>query len=441
MTIALELAVLLLLIVFNGVLAMSELALVSARKARLRQRAAAGDAGAAAALALAEEPTRFLSTVQIGITMVGILAGAFGGATLAETIAGRLRDAGLSDAYAQTAGVVLVVLAITYLSLVVGELVPKRLAMNNPERVASRMARPMRVLAAIARPAVTLLTISTELTLRLLGIRASNDPAVTEEEIKLAIQQGTEAGVLDEAEEELVTSVFRLADRRVGELMTPRPAVVWLDLDDPTDAVVQEMVASPYLHFPICWGDLDRVLGIVSVRDLWIQMVSGSAIDLTTAVRPALFLPETMPALRALEAVKEAHAQMALVVDEFGGTAGLITLTDLLEAIVGDLPPQPGEEEPRAVRRDDGSWLIDGLLPIDELKKTLGVTHLPDEGEYQTLAGFVISRLGRIPAAGDSFDWDSLRFEVVDMDGNRVDKVLVAPGASPSPPIARRAAM
>jgi putative hemolysin len=359
--------------------------------------------------------------------MVGILAGAFGGATLARTVAGWLRDAGLSQGYSNAAGVALVVLLITYLSLIVGELVPKRLALQHPETLASLVARPMRILSRIAAPAVALLSVSTDLVLRLLGVRAQAEAPVSEEEIRIMIQQSTEAGVFEAAEEAMVSGIFRLGDRRVGELMTPRPSVVWLDIDDPPEAIWREMADAPHSRFPVCRGGLDDVLGVVAVKDVWAQTMHGEPPDLGALVRPALILPETLPVLRSLDLFKQHGTQLGVVVDEFGGTSGVMTLDDVLEAIVGDISTPDTPADPRVVRRDDGSWLIDGLLSTDELKEVLGLKELPDEDEYQTVAGFVLLQLGRIPHAGDAFDWNRYRFEVVDMDGNRIDKVLVIP--------------
>lgn len=423
----LELLIVVVLIVFNGLLALSEMALVSARKVRLQQRADAGDAGAAAALAVANDPTRFLSTVQIGITMVGILAGAFGGATLAATLAARLRAAGVGEGTSETLAVVGVVLLITYLSLIVGELVPKRLALQNPERVAARVARPMRLLSAIARPAVALLTASTELVLRVLGVRPVAETPTSEEEITILLQQSTAAGVFSPAEQAMVSNVFRLGDRRVGELMTPRPRMHWLDLTDPIAVSCQEMTESHHTLFPVAEGEVDHVVGVVAIKDVWAQTVEGHDPDLRAAMRPALFLPETMPVLRALELFKQAGTHLAVVVDEFGGTSGLLTLTDVLEDIVGEVPTAGEPADQGAVRREDGSWLLDGLLAVDDMKAHLQLRELPEEDEYQTVGGFVMSRIGRIPVVADAFVWDGQRFEVVDMDGHRVDKVLVSP--------------
>ena len=424
-----QIIIVLLLIVVNGLFAMSEIAIISARKARLRQKADEGDHKARAALELAETPNRFLSTAQIGITLIGILAGAFGGATLAEELGAYLGRIPPLKPYGEVIGLVIVVLATTYLSLVIGELVPKRLALNNPERIAAAIAAPMRALSVIAYPAVRLLSLSTELVLRILGIRPSAEPPITEEEINVLLEQGTEAGIFQEAEQDMVESVLLLDERRAAGLMTPRPEVVWLDIDDPPDEIRRKMIASPYSRFPVCRGSLDDVLGEVEARDLLARNLCGESFDLKSLLQKPLYVPETMPALKVLEAFKKSGTQMALVIDEYGSIQGLVTLKDILEAIVGDIPSAEELAEPQVVQREDGSWLLDGMLPVEEFREILGIGELPGEeqGLYQTIAGFVMTQLGRIPSAAEHFEWGGLRFEVMDMDGNRVDKVLVAP--------------
>jgi putative hemolysin len=424
-----DLLIILLLVLANGVFSMSEMAVVAARKARLEQRAEAGDPGARAALTLAKAPTRFLSTVQLGITLIGIVAGAFGGAALSETLAARLRQIPLLAPYSDAVGFGLVVLLITYLSLVLGELVPKRLALNNAERVAALVARPMGMLSVLAAPLVKVLSVSTDLVLRLLRARSPQDPPVTEEEVRLLLEEGTEAGVFAQAEQDLVEHVFRLADRRVDEIMTPRPKIVWLDVDAPPAENARRMADSPHAQFPVCRGDLDHVLGIVSVKEVWARVVHGEPPDVTGGMRPPVYVPESLPALKALEAFKASGMHAALVLDEYGGTEGLVTLIDVLEAIVGDLPAPGQAGAGTIVRRADGSWLVDGLTPVDEVTDLLGID-LEAEAEregYQTMGGFVMAHLGRIPSPGDTFVWHGLRVEVIDMDGQRVDKILIVP--------------
>ncbi|NLE75920.1 MAG: HlyC/CorC family transporter [Chloroflexi bacterium] len=432
-----ELAIILLLIVINGVLAMSEIAIVSARQSSLQQRAAEGDKGALMALALADEPTTFLSTVQIGITLVGILAGAFGGATLAEPLAQALRAAPLLAPYSGGLAVGLVVLGITYLSLVIGELVPKRLALNNAEQVAATMAPTMRILARVTAPAVRLLSLSTDGVLRLLRAPAADQSPVSEEEIKILLQQGRQVGIFEAAEEQMVQRVFRLADRRVSMLMTPRPEVVWLDVDDPPEKLVQKIRTSGFSRFPVAEGALDHVVGMALTKDLLAQRLAGKPLDLRAALRPALFVPEGLPALEMLERFREERVKAALVMDEYGGLQGLVTLTDVVEAILGDLPEADEHANQTVVRRGNGDFLLDGRLPIDEFKELFGVREMPEEGErfYETLAGFVLHRLGHVPEVGERFECMGLRFEVLDMDGLRVDRVLVAQVGEPSDPV------
>ncbi len=429
--IATEFLFILALLLINGLLAMSEIAIVSARKARLHQLADQGDAGAAAALQLAEEPTRFLSTVQVGITLVGILAGAFGGATVAEQIAESLQDVPPLAPYGESTGLAIVVAGITFLSLIVGELVPKRLALNAPERIASMVARPMGILAVIAGPVVTILTLVTEGVLRVLGVRPSGEAAVTEEEVRILIAQGTEAGVFEEVERELVESAFELGETRVNELMTHRPFIIWLDVEDPPEASWQVILGAPYRYYPVCRGELDKVIGVLSVNDLMASLLAGEPPDIVALAKPPLFLPEQAQAFKALAQFKQVRPHVALVVDEHGGVSGLLTPTDLLKGLVGKLAPIGGGADAGAVRREDGSWLLDGTMSLEEAATLLGKSgRVPRDSEDEhilTLGGLAMARLGRIPAVGDRFSWWELEFEIVDMDGRRVDKVLAHP--------------
>jgi putative hemolysin len=428
--------VIVLLIAINGVLAMSEIAVVSARKARLRQRAEEGDAGAAAALELAEEPTRFLSTVQVGITLVGIFAGAFGGATLAEEVGRLLDGVPIVGPYGDAIGLVVVVGVITYLSLIFGELVPKRIGLANAEAVAAAVARPMRLLSTVAGPVVGLFSRSTEAVLGLLRVSTSADTTVTEDEIRVMIAEGTQAGVFEEAEREIVDSVFRFADRRVGELMVPRPRIVWLDVEDPPDVRWQRIATTNHTCYPVARGDLDQLLGVVSIRRVSAELLAGRRPDLTVDLAQPAFVPETMTALQLLDQFRAAVVRVGIVVDEHGTIVGLVTPTDILEALVGDLPETGAEAGPTAVRREDGSWLVDGLLPVEELAELLDLEEPSDEerGDYRTVGGLVMYQLSRIPTVGDRLSWRGLDLEVVDMDGRRVDKVLVTPAGQPSAP-------
>ncbi len=428
-SVMLEGLVVVLLILINGIFAMSEIAVVSARKTRLQQWAEEGNAKARAALELANNPNQFLATIQIGITLVGILAGAFGGATIAGELAILLSDITWLEPYGHPLSLVLVVLVITYLSLIVGELVPKRLALNNPERLAMVIAAPMQVLSRVAYPVVHLLGLSTEFLLRALGIKPSTEPPVTEEEIRALIEQGTQAGMFEEAEQEMVERVFRLGDRRVSAVMTPRTEIVWLDREALAQEIRRTITESAHSRFLVAEGSLDNVLGVVHAKDLLAHLLGEQVVDLEATLQQPLYVPESMRALKVLELFKQSGTHIALVIDEYGGIQGLVTPSDILEAIVGDLPEAGDPVDPLAVQRDDGSWLLDGMLPVDEFKDLFDLGELPgeDQGIYQTLAGFVIMQLGRIPAAADYFVWEGLKIEVVDMDGNRIDKILVTP--------------
>lgn len=420
-----EAAVIGLLILANGLFSMSEFAIVSARRHRLQTLAENGDARAGTALELAAEPNRFLSTVQIGITVIGVLSGAYGGAVFATSLAEFVARVPALAPYASTIAFAAVVLVITYLTLVVGEIVPKRIALANPEPIALRVARSMQILSVVSAPAVALLSASTELVLRLVGAKAPAESPVTEEEVRLMLEEGTTAGVFDEEEQELVDRVFRLSDRRVASLMTSRHEIVGVDLEDPLEENLARMRESGHSYFPVYRGSLDQVEGMVSIRALWAQTPVGAQPDIEAVLFEPLYLPESLPALKVMEQFREATTHVALVTDEYGSIEGLLTLHDLLESIVGALP-DVNNGEPMAVERADGSWLLDGLMPIDEFRDRFELPPLPDEdrGYYQTLGGFVMMHLERTPVTGDRFDWGGNDIEVVDMDGNRVDKVL-----------------
>ncbi len=426
----LEISILIFLILLNGVFALSELAIVSSRRERLQMLVDEGNKGASIALAMAQEPTALLSTVQVGITLIGILAGAFGGASLSDELALLIAPLPVIGAYARTISLAIVVGTITYFSVVLGELVPKRLALRDPERIAAMVARPMSLLSRIARPLVRLLTLSTAFFLRVLGVRETvSESMVSEEEIKVLIEQGALAGVFEEAERDMVESIFRFGDRQLRSIMTPRTEIVWLDINDSEEIVRETVSQSHHSRFPVCDDSIDRVLGIVEAKDLLSSSWSDEPFDLRAVMRAPVFLPETMPALRALEKFKQTGNQSALLVDEFGGIEGMVTLIDMMEAIVGDIPTLEEIAEPPVVRREDGSLLVEGYLDVEDLKELLDVDELPDEEDYQTLGGFVVLRLGRLPRVGDIVEWLDYRFEIVDMDGNRVDKVLIMPRA------------
>ena len=427
----LEISILLLLILANGVLAMAEIAVVSARKVRLKRRADKGDRKAKTALELAEEPNQFLATIQIGITLVGTLAGAFGGTTVARKLASLLVNVPYIGPYAQTISVSLVVLIITYLSLVIGELAPKRLALNNAEKVAASLAPIMQTLSKITAPLVNLLDTSTDLVVKLLGVKPSDEPALTPEELKTFLDLGTKTGVIEETEQEMIESVMRLDERRIGAVMTPRPEIIWLDLDEPPERLRQTIAQSEHSRFLVVQDGLDNVVGILRVKELFSKEkknekeIRYQAQDLQELLHPPLFVPESMSILRALELFKQQSTHIALVTDEYGIIQGMVTHHDILEAIVGFIPADE-YEEPLAIQREDGSWLLDGMMPTDELKELLDLETLPSEGaNYQTVSGLIMSQLGSIPSEGQYFEWDNLCFEVVDMDVRRVDKVLV----------------
>lgn len=423
----LELIIIILLIIANGIFSMSEIAVVSARRALLRQMAEEGDAGARVALKLVKEPNQFLSTVQIGITLIGILAGAYGGATIAGELALLLNNFTFLAPYSNAISIILVVLGITYLTLVIGELVPKRVAMSSPERISSLVASPMCAFSRIASPIIFLLSASTDLVLRAIGVKPYVEPTVTEEEIKIMIDQGTTAGVIEEEEQDIFERVFRLGDRNASDIMTPAPEIVWLDIDDSPEEIQRKITSGPFSLFPVCKRKLDNVLGVVQAKDLLPCSIKDGKVDLKSSLLPPLFIPESMRALKVLERFKQTGIHMAIVIDEYGSVQGVLTLTDLLEAMVGDIPHIDELAEPMIVKRDDGSWLIDGALPVEEFKDAFKIDELPEEELYQTMGGFMMMHLERVPSTGDRFEWGGYRFEVVDMDEHRVDKLLITP--------------
>lgn len=423
--VVLEVGVVLVLIAANGAFAMSELAIVSARRTRLRRAAEGGDAGSRVALELAENPNRFLSTVQVGITLVGTLAGVYGGATLANRLGEVLVVIPGLEVHAQTVALVLVVVGISYLSLIFGELTPKRLALSNPEGIAAAVARPLRLLSMVTVPLVRLLGWSTEVVLRVLGARDAGESAVTEEDLQALVRESAEAGAIEAAESEMVHRVFRLNDYPARVLMTPRKDVVWVDVNGSIDELREKVLESPHSRFPVGDGSIDDVLGVIQAKDLLGRELGGGSLGVRGLVRVPLFVFEGMTGSRVLERFKESGMSMAIVLDEYGSVEGVLTLNDILEALVGDLDDPGDTPESRAVQREDGSWLIDGMLPIAELRDRVPLPPFPD-GNYDTLAGFVLMKLGKIPKVADKFDWSGHAFEVVDMDGNRIDRVLIS---------------
>jgi putative hemolysin len=422
-----EIVTIIVLIVFNGIFAMSEFALVSAKRARLKQLAEEGNTGAVAALELSHKLTPFLSTIQVGITLIGILAGAFGGATVAEGLEVYLRNFPALVPYSNAISITLVVVVITYLTLIFGELVPKQLALNKPEAIASRISKPMLFLSTIARPLVFILSISTEAVLRIMRVQKINEPSVTEEEIKIMLEEGTEAGVFEEAELSMIEGVLEIGDLRVESVMTHRNDIIALDLNDAVKDNLQKMILSGRSYFPAYERNLDNIVGMVSVKDILAKIVESGTVDIGTNVTKPLFAPEAISVLKLLELFKEVGVHIALITDEYGSIQGIITLHDILEAIVGDVRSLGEPVETPVVVREDGSWLIDGDTATEKLKDVLSVDSFPEEeeGYYRTIAGLIMYVLQRIPKTGDHIEFKELRYEVVDMDGNRIDKVLV----------------
>jgi len=422
-----EIVAILLLLAANGIFAMSEIAVVTARKSRLQELAGQGIARARAALELANNPNQFLSTVQIGITMVGILAGALGGGTVTEWLAAQLNTIPVIAPYSRSLALGAVVLAITYCSVIIGELVPKRLALGHPESIAMFMAPPMRMLLTVCTPVVRLLSTSTDLVFRLFGKRFEEQSSVTEEEIRTLIRQGTAAGVFEETEQDMVEAIFHLGDMSARGLMTPRTQIVWLDVNDSIDQIRAKLTDSGHSRFPVCAKSLDDVLGIVQAKDILASFLLGKRVELKETMQQPAFVPRSMTAFQVLDHIKKSGSHIVLVVDEYGGIEGLLTHHDLLEAIAGDMPFGKMPAQPKAVQRKDGSWLLDGMMSVDEFKEIFELTDLPGEKRdtFQTLGGFLFTQMGRVPSVSEQYEWNHLRFEIVDMDGKRIDKVLV----------------
>jgi putative hemolysin len=423
-----DVALLVFLILLNAVFAMSEMALTASRKARLQVMVETGDAGAQVAMDLHDNPTKFLSVVQIGITSIGVLNGIVGDAAFSAPFAKWLESTfTIHDRAAEITATAMVVALITLLTIIFGELVPKRLGQMYPENVARLVARPMEWLSIMTRPVVRFLQFSTDGTLRLMGIRGEPDRSVTEEEIKASLEEGLDAGVIEAQEHQMVRNVFRLDDRQVGSMMIPRAEIVWLDVDATPDDVLRLIGDDEHSRYPVCRGGLDDVLGVISAQALLQQTMRGKALSLTEKLQPPVFVPETLSGMELLDHFRASSAQMVFVVDEYGEVQGVITVRDVLEAITGEFTT-PTDGDSWAVQRADGSWLFDGLIPVPELKDRLALKDLPEEdrGRYNTLAGMIMLLLGRLPATADSVEWEGWRFEVVDLDGKRVDKVLAS---------------
>lgn len=421
--------ILVLLILLNAVFAMSEMALTAARKARLQVMVEAGEPGSKAALDLHLDPSRYLSTVQIGITSIGVLNGIVGESAFSGPVSAWLqRNFGLQEGVAAISATALVVLTITILTIIFGELVPKRLGQMFPERMARLVALPMHWLSVATRPLVKLLTLLTDGVLRLLGIRDAPSRSVTEEEIAASLVEGVDAGVIEAQEHQMVRNVFRLDDRHIGSMMVPRAEIVWLELGAPVGEILATLEMHGHSRYPVCRNGMDDVVGVLAAHRLVEPLARGQAPDLAALTRAPVFVPETLTGMELLEMMRSASAELVFVVDEYGAVQGLITERDVLEAITGEFSG-PADEDAWAVRREDGSFLIDGLMPVPELKDLLSIKEVPEEdrGRYNTLAGMVMLLLGRLPDTGDVVEWSGWRFEVVDMDGKRIDKLLVAP--------------
>ena len=420
-----KLLILFFLIILNGLFAMSEIALVAARRVRLAKRAQEGDRAAALAMQLGAEPTRFLSTVQIGITTIGILYGVFSEHAISLPLAERLQALGMNPSLAGALATSIVVICITFVSIVIGELVPKRIAQLHAEAIARIVARPMSVLANTSRPFVWLLTGATELILRLLGQRDTAASAVTEEEIHAIIDEGTEAGVIEKTEQAMVRNVFRLDERPIASLMVPRADIVWLDISRPLQENIERLMQSPHVRFPVCRGGLDDILGVISAKQLFRQQQAGKELDLSQELEDAVYVPESLSGMALLNAFRARSTHIMFVIDEYGEVQGMVTMHDLIESLTGEFQTD-NSEEAWSVPRADGSWLLDGLIPVMEMKDCLALRSVPDEGKshYHTLSGMVMWLLGRMPATGDIVEWEGWTLEVVDMDGKRIDKVL-----------------
>ncbi|WP_040432998.1 hemolysin family protein [Chlorobium ferrooxidans] len=422
-----EILFLLSLIVVNGLFAMSEIALVTAKRSRLAKLAEDGDKSAATAIKLAHEPTRFLSTIQIGITSIGILNGIVGEGALAGPLAVRFQAFGMDPEISHIISTAIVVLSITYITIVVGELVPKRLGQFDPEGIACLVSRPMYTLSTITRPFGRLLSASTDAILRLMGQSPQAYPSVTEEEIHAMLEEGSEAGVIEQHEHEMVRNVFRLDDRQLGTLMVPRADIVFLDVSKPLEENILRVTESEHSRFPVCNGGLQSLLGVVNAKQLLSKTLKGGLTEFTSQLQPCVYVPETLTGMELLDHFRTSGTQMVFVVDEYGEIQGLVTLQDMLEAVTGEFVPRNSEDS-WAVERQDGSWLLDGLIPVPELKDTLELRSVPDEdkGLYHTLSGLMMWQLGRMPQTGDVMIWENWTLEIVDLDGQRIDKVLAS---------------
>ena len=420
-------AIILALVALNGVFAMSELAIVSSRKPRLEAMARAGRKSARCALDLAADPGKFLSTVQIGITLIGILAGAYSGASLGGPVGERLALLGVPKTVAGEVGFGLVIAVTTYFSLIIGELVPKQFALRSPEPIAALVALPMLWLSKATAPVVWLLDRSSALIFRIIGLNRESESHVTAEELHLIVAEASNAGVIEESERAIISGVVRLADRPVREVMTPRTEIEWIDANDTSEAIREQLLAMPHSRMPVAEGSVDEIFGVVQARDIVAALLAGHTLDVRALSRPAPVVPDQMDAMNALEALREAAVPMALVHDEYGHFEGVVTPADLLSAIAGEFVSDQEEgTDPPLFEREDGSWLISGSAPADIMAERLGLT-LPEDRDYATTAGFVLSVLKHLPTVGERFIADGWCFEVIDMDGRKIDKLLATP--------------
>ncbi len=428
-----EIAILLALILVNGIFAMSEIALITARRSKLQNSAQAGDSGAAAAIQLGEDPNRFLSTVQIGITLIGILNGIIGQAALVQPFSTWMESLGIQSPLSNYLATGITVVSITYFSIVLGELVPKRLGQINPESIARRVAHPMLLLAMASKPFVKVLSGSTQMMLRILGIKEMAAPTVTEEEIHMMLAEGSSAGVIEYQEHQMVRNVFRLDDRQIASLMVPRSEAIYLDVEEPLEENLKRIESSEHSRFPVIRGAWGNVLGVASARQFLKQTLHGEKPNLTEDLQPAVFVPESLTGMELLENFKNSGTHLAFIIDEYGEVQGIVTLQDVMEAIAGEFKPHRPEDA-WAVKREDGTWLLDGFIPIPELKDRLGLKEVPEEekGRYNTLSGMVMLLAGRLPQTTDRCEWEGWIFEIMDMDGKRIDKVLATPRAAVS---------
>lgn len=428
-----DVLIILALVALNGVFAMSELAIVSARKPRLQAMEKKGRSGARTAITLASDPGKFLSTVQIGITLIGIIAGAYSGASLGEPTAARLERLGIDHELAETLGFMIVIGLTTYASLIIGELVPKQFALRKPEPIAAIVALPMLWLARITAPLVWLLDTTSGLVFRLLGMNRESEDHVTAEELHLIVAEASKSGVIEESERAIISGVVRLADRPVREVMTPRTDVDWIDADSDGDAIRARLLETPHTRLPVAEGSVDQIVGIVQSRDIVAAMIRRETLDLRQLMRKPPFLPDQIDAMNALEALRQAEVPMALVHDEYGHFEGLVTPADLLIAIAGEFRSDSDiGTDPALVEREDGSYLVSGSMPADQLAEKLGID-LPEDRDYATAAGLVLAVLRHLPRVGEHFDEQGWRFEIVDMDGRKIDRLLAAPAANPEP--------